>query len=556
MDKFFGSVDTRNGIHFPVLPTTYCDELSYLEVVSKLIDLVNELIEQCNLNTKDKNKLLSEWNELITSTVDGKKLYEQLKEFIEQHKGLLDIDSKLSHKIYYSRTLDEIKNIALIRIGDVVYCVDEEAYYIITGTKDELSYEITNTLYAKLQYNLYITPQQLGYKEGDCTNYLNTILKYANIKLVSNIDVNGVVTIPSNKVFKGNHYKVNFGESGCIKIGSIPATSYVQKVFIDDVVITTKPTNNIKSIIDCKQAIFLSFNNIYVPSVGNDTTVLSLENCFNVSIDGFNLGYYGGGTINCNTTGIKMYETKDNIIAGTNNNTNTEIKNSLIQCIKTGIELECTNGLFDTLLFENIGFSYNNTCINIVGGNSDNCNINIKTMRAEFSGTAINNSVRLNVDGLQVYNTTTGITNSGTLFVKDYIVRGSEKSCVLNNTGQCYFLTHVRSANSNTIVPGILNRSYHCDIYECTPSEIRSKITKFNNITLVLNQNFSINDLPTGDEYEGIHVKIICNTGLTITGGLYGNSYEFGDYQIAELFYRNKKWYVFGGHNVKEQPTT
>ncbi len=102
MDKFFGSVDTRNGIHFPVLPTTYCDELSYLEVVSKLIELVNELIEQCNLNTNNKIKLQNEWrnfedkiNEKIktleTDTETGRKLLHEINEFISGNTQLINL---------------------------------------------------------------------------------------------------------------------------------------------------------------------------------------------------------------------------------------------------------------------------------------------------------------------------------------------------------------------------------------------------------------------------------------------------------------------------------
>ena len=89
MDRNFDSVNIRGGVNFPTLPTTYCDELSYLEVVSKLIKLVNELIEQCNLNTEDKNKIKEEWNELITSSEDGKNVLNQLEYLINNYN--LDI---------------------------------------------------------------------------------------------------------------------------------------------------------------------------------------------------------------------------------------------------------------------------------------------------------------------------------------------------------------------------------------------------------------------------------------------------------------------------------
>ena len=57
MDKFFDPINIRGGVNFPALPTTYGDDLSYLETVSRLCRMVNDLIEQCNLNTEDKMKL-------------------------------------------------------------------------------------------------------------------------------------------------------------------------------------------------------------------------------------------------------------------------------------------------------------------------------------------------------------------------------------------------------------------------------------------------------------------------------------------------------------------
>lgn len=96
MDRNFDSVNVRGGVNFPVLPTTYCDELSYLEVVSKLIKLVNELIEQCNLNTEDTNKIKEEWNKLITSSEDGKNVLKQLEYLIKNY----NLDMATEEEIY------------------------------------------------------------------------------------------------------------------------------------------------------------------------------------------------------------------------------------------------------------------------------------------------------------------------------------------------------------------------------------------------------------------------------------------------------------------------
>ena len=96
MDKIFDSINVRGGVNFPVLPTTYCDELSYLEVVSKLNEIVNELIGQCNLNTEDTNKIKEQWNELISSSEDGKNVLQQLEFIINKY----NLDMSTEEDIY------------------------------------------------------------------------------------------------------------------------------------------------------------------------------------------------------------------------------------------------------------------------------------------------------------------------------------------------------------------------------------------------------------------------------------------------------------------------
>ena len=96
MNRYFDSVNVRGGINFPVLPTTYCDELSYLEVVSKLIELVNELIAQCNLNTEVTSKLIEEWNKLINDTEEGKNVIKQLEYLINKY----NLDIATTEEIY------------------------------------------------------------------------------------------------------------------------------------------------------------------------------------------------------------------------------------------------------------------------------------------------------------------------------------------------------------------------------------------------------------------------------------------------------------------------
>ena len=44
--------------------------------------VLTELIALCNLNTEDTNKLIKEWNDIVSKTNDGKKVIDELIELI------------------------------------------------------------------------------------------------------------------------------------------------------------------------------------------------------------------------------------------------------------------------------------------------------------------------------------------------------------------------------------------------------------------------------------------------------------------------------------------
>ena len=103
MDKFFASMNIKGGVNFPSLPTTYGDDLSYLEVVSKLCKLVNELIEQCNLNTDDKIKLEQKCEKYINEIQLGDKttrdILNDILQWTNEHQNVLDITEDIN-KLY------------------------------------------------------------------------------------------------------------------------------------------------------------------------------------------------------------------------------------------------------------------------------------------------------------------------------------------------------------------------------------------------------------------------------------------------------------------------
>ena len=488
---------------------------------------------------------------------------ETLTQRLDNVKSKIDNNtSQLEQKIYYYNTAIDMIIDNKIKINSVIktlgfYSINDggEGFYKISNNKNILSISLQNGLYANVIYTKSINPLQIGAKLNgidDDSLYINNILTIANISFPFNKKclIDNIINIPTNREVDFNNSTLVIGGSGKIKIGDIPNAKYTQFIIIKNAIIDTSSLTKEKTVFDCKQTIFLQFKNINIPSIPPNVTIFDMLNCFNFMFDNCNMGYYGSGIINANSKGIYIHETNSNIISGSNNCTNVLIKDCLIQCIETGIYLNGNSGVIDTLEMQNIGFSYNTNCILCEGG-SENVNININTMRTEFSTNGIVNNNRLNINGLHCYDTENCIVNSGIIIITDYAVRGNGGKNVLINTGSAYFNSHVATRNDNVITPGNLNRSFHSNIYEGTPETIGSLISKFNNTTIIMNSDFDLSNLPSSSEYEGVKVKIICNTRLTITGGLYNNSYTFGDYQIAELLRKNGKWYVFGGANTK-----
>ena len=87
MDRIFEPI-LMNGLNYPTLPSTYGEDLSYLEVVSKLMKTVNDLIEQCNLNTKEKEEIYQKLKDIIFS--EFKFFTNDLNEVCKKAQDLID----------------------------------------------------------------------------------------------------------------------------------------------------------------------------------------------------------------------------------------------------------------------------------------------------------------------------------------------------------------------------------------------------------------------------------------------------------------------------------
>ena len=83
-------------INTSVKPSYFDDGYTYTELIGMLTQKIIECINSCNLNTEDTNKIKEQWNELITSSEDGKNVLQQLEYLIKN----FNLDIVTEEEIY------------------------------------------------------------------------------------------------------------------------------------------------------------------------------------------------------------------------------------------------------------------------------------------------------------------------------------------------------------------------------------------------------------------------------------------------------------------------
>jgi hypothetical protein len=97
-----------NTINFPIsmqpTPSTFNEGFSYYETVSKMIYLVNQMIEQVNQNSNESESLKSDYNDFL---VNVKSLQDELDKF---KNGNTFPDGSISLSKFAIDTLNQIKD--------------------------------------------------------------------------------------------------------------------------------------------------------------------------------------------------------------------------------------------------------------------------------------------------------------------------------------------------------------------------------------------------------------------------------------------------------------
>lgn len=223
--------------------------------------------------------------------------------------------------------------------------------------------------------------------------------------------------------------------------------------------------------------------NCEVANCYDGTDLAYIRNSFNVSVDNCYCGT--GNAAQTNNSSFVTYYCGDAIISGSDNITNCNITNSLAQRIEHGIYIDAANGLFDSNIMENVGFSYVDSCIETVGTSTRVRNTNVNVLRCEFCGIGIKNTGYMSVDNCYFTRMSTAcIVNSGTMVVSgnvtainpnDYAIIPLYSNTGNLNTVDTYpeFLSRVNVVNSGIynkpVIPGANASAFIDNVYYTLP---------------------------------------------------------------------------------------
>lgn len=409
-----------------VLPLVYDDSLSYYEVLCKVVDYINKLGNDIvNLANSIKDYVydwLDEHPEATTTVQDGSITMVKLSE---------NLANRINESVRSFETCADMKNDSTLEVGMTVNTIGyytkndggSALYKILASESDKYCESLNNGLYAELIYNDVINPVQIGAilnASTDCTTKVAEALSYASIIFPSGCELKlNNLYIPDFREIDFNGAFV-YTDHYAVVCGATQAHGYVRNITIKNAHFNVPEIGGaglhsyggvylegaIKSrIINCELA---------NPFSGSELAIL--RNCFNCTIENCYAGT-GNSLTYSNSCGVVMYAGEP-IISGSDNLTNNDIVNCLFQHLTYGILIESGGGLIDTCMIKNVGFSYIDTGIRIIGGVNRTRNVHIDTVRVEFSDIAIYNDGRVNISDIYMTRIgVCGIQNTGYLTV-------------------------------------------------------------------------------------------------------------------------------------------
>lgn len=444
---------------FNWFPGTNMHDLDLDWLIRTMKDTVNKLQEFINSTTETivdtVNTWLDDHPEATTTVLDGSITFQKL------HETVAD-SIKISAKNY--------TNVASMKAADLevgmfahtagYYNSNDtgEAYYEIVEDAPEgyLFEELNNGLYAKLIHGTHINPAQVGaVLDGstDDTAKIREALNHASIVFPtgSSVKLNNLY-VPDFKEIDFNGSFV-YTDHYAIVCGATTDHGYVRGITIRNAHFKVPEVGgaglHTYGGIYLEGAIKARVINCELANPFSGSDLAYVRNSFNCTFENCYCGT-GNSTTYSNTTGISLHA-GEAIIQGSDNLTNIDIRNCLLQNIDYGIYIDSQNGLTDSCLFENIGCSYVGTGIYFAGSINQNRNNRVEDLRVEFSDYAIQNTGRLSVCNIYMTRIAqAGIVNSGYLTVSGEIAfyNPTDSKPVYSNTGKI---------NASGSMPNLIN---------------------------------------------------------------------------------------------------
>lgn len=445
------------------LPTSFVDSMSYYELLAWLCQYLQEkVIPAVNNNAEALDELQAKFIELKT--------------YVDNYFENLDVQEEINNK------LDEMAD-----DGSLAEIVGEYLFYF------------------------WVSPKSYGAVldgETDDTAAVEEALSHGSVKFPPNCNVRlENLEIPSYRIIDFNNANIS-SETTAIKIGSLSDETYNKKITIKNGSFDVG-TNAIELI----QSIFVNIENCYLPELKNGNKFISMTNCFNVYIEKCSVGDYTPSLV-ANTNGVYINTVSGAAIVGTNNTTNVRITDTLIQRVETGINLNVTNGLIDTVLIDNCGFSDVDCGISIP--TSYTRNVVVNCLRCELSRLVVSNYGRININGLESYSNEKCLLNRGQMYLNGNVdFRGSGVG--IDSTASLYIITPIAADNDITHSITYAEKPYNVYPVDNTgvPNAYISPVQNYN-----INQtgDFNLADLTTEGVPYGSELTLNSQNGFTIHG--------------------------------------
>ena len=519
----------------------------YRELVAEVEQLeqwFNNLDVQEEINNKlDEMVESGELQEIISAYLNSQAIfgYDNVSDMLSA-ENLVDGS--------YARTL------GFYSIGDG----GSASYKIRTITNEDVVDNMTilpmsssENLIAELIIDDVLNIKQLGSPlngTNDDSDYLTKAVSICNniIYPKDSTSLLNEVEIPSFVTVDFNYSTIKTG-SVAIKESSLDETSgynYRKCITIKNMILDL--SENQKGISLCNTIESTLENIITTKNTPANCYVIYVVNSFNITFKDI---YISGAnnTISNGSYGIYVLATNGGI-AGTNNITNLKFTNCLIQRIENGITFDKSeNGTFDSVLLENIGFSWCNKCFNATDNLSISNfkNIHIDTIRAELSNYGVYSNGYISLRNIHTYNCGYGIYNKGRMQVDGFVeVVGTVEHDAIYNSGYMDLTNTTCSLSSSyTYTLGS----------EILKSKSQNIISSNSTSLAFLNEhpepvNYDCNFTGTQLFYSDLKVPAnntiinFVHSGdikLYVASGVY---YDIKSYDALTLLYKNNKWYI------------